>query len=222
MIESIPPFVGILFTLTTLYGLWWFKKCFKPGQATWILLFAWFALQGYLAYTGFYQDNQSIPPHFALAIVPPLILIIYLLVSKRNNFSEVELSDLHWIHTIRIPVEVVLWLLYTYEQIPKIMTFEGRNFDILMGLTAPLVVLYGFRKKLLDKQRIILWNLIGLVLLANIVITAVLSVASPFQQLAFDMPNQAVLAFPYVWLPSFIVPLVIFSHLLSLKKLLAN
>jgi hypothetical protein len=56
----------------------------------------------------------------------------------------------------------------------------------------------------------------------NVVITAIFCVPSPIQQLAFDQPNRAVLFFPYIWLPTVIVPIVFFSHAASLWKLLTN
>jgi hypothetical protein len=56
--------------------------------------------------------------------------------------------------------------------------------------------------------------------LFNIVLTAILSAPLPIQQLAFEQPNIAVMYFPFVYLPGFIVPIVLFSHLVSLKKLM--
>jgi hypothetical protein len=56
--------------------------------------------------------------------------------------------------------------------------------------------------------------------LFNIVVTAILYAPLPIQQLAFEQPNIAVMYFPFVYLPGFIVPIVLFSHLVSLKKLM--
>jgi hypothetical protein len=56
--------------------------------------------------------------------------------------------------------------------------------------------------------------------LFNIVLTAILPAPLPIQQLAFDQPKIAVMYFPFVYLPGFIVPIVLFSHLVSLKKLM--
>jgi hypothetical protein len=66
----------------------------------------------------------------------------------------------------------------------------------------------------------LVWNFICLGLLFNIVVHAVLSAPLPFQQLAFDQPNVAILYFPYVWLPAFIVPVVLLSHLVAIRKLI--
>jgi len=37
--------------------------------------------------------------------------------------------------------------------------------------------------------------------------------------LAFDQPNIAVLYFPFSWLPTYVVPVVLFCHLAALRKL---
>ena len=123
------------------------------------------------------------------------------------------------LHTIRIPVEFVLYWLYLDKQVPKLMTFAGGNYDIISGLTAPVIYYYGFVKKTFSRGILLGWNVICLGLLLNIVARAVLSSPSTFQKLAFDQPNMAILHFPYNWLPSVIVPLVLFSHLVSIRSL---
>ena len=102
------------------------------------------------------------------------------------------------------------------------MTFEGRNFDILSGITAPIVAWLAFRNQKTNRILLIIWNIFALILLFNIVITAFLSVPSPIQQLAFEQPNRAVLYFPFVWLPAAVVPIVLFSHLASLWQIFTN
>ena len=99
------------------------------------------------------------------------------------------------------------------------MTWEGGNLDILSGLSAPIVAYYVFRKHSFSHKFLLVWNIICLLLLANIVVRAVLSAPFPFQKLALDQPNIAILNFPVVWLPTFIVPVVLFGHLASLRKL---
>jgi hypothetical protein len=116
-------------------------------------------------------------------------------------------------------VEIGLYCLFIHKAIPQLMTFEGRNFDIISGITAPLVAWLGFVKRKLHKTVILAWNIICLLLVLNIVTHGILSVPSPAQQFAFDQPNIAVLYFPITWLPAFIVPLVIFTHLVSIRQL---
>ena len=100
------------------------------------------------------------------------------------------------------------------------MTFEGKNFDILSGLSAPFVFYYAFIKRTISRKLLIAWNLICLALVMNVVTHGILAAPSVLQKIAFEQPNMAVLYFPFIWLPAFVVPVVIFSHLVCLRHLL--
>ena len=100
------------------------------------------------------------------------------------------------------------------------MTFAGRNYDIIAGLTAPLVYYFGYIKNSFGKTALLVWNILCLGLLFNIVITAVLSAPTSFQQFGFEQPNTAILYFPFVWLPCCVVPLVLLAHLVCIRKLM--
>ncbi|MGR9839057.1 hypothetical protein ACUOH4_26735, partial [Escherichia coli] len=91
------------------------------------------------------------------------------------------------------------WL-FLHKAIPDLMTFEGRNFDIVSGLTAPLVYYFAFIKKRVGRTTLILWNIICLLLVINVVVTSILSSPTSFQQLAFDQPNIGILYSPFVLL----------------------
>jgi len=58
-----------------------------------------------------------------------------------------------------------------------------------------------------------------LILLLNIVAIAILSAPSIFQQFGMEQPNLAIFQFPFVWLPSVVVPLVMFAHLVTIRRL---
>jgi hypothetical protein len=66
---------------------------------------------------------------------------------------------------------------------------------------------------------LLIWNVVCLGLLVNIVVIAILSVPTAFQQFGFDQPNIAIGQFPYVWLPSVVVPIVLLSHLVIIRSL---
>ena len=184
-----------------------------------IILIAWLALQTVISLTGFYLVNATVPPRFAILVTPVILTIILLFIipAGKRFVDSFDTEKLTWLHIVRLPVELTLFWLFIYGQVPEIMTFEGRNFDILSGITAPLIVLLGYRKKILSPNMIIAWNVICLALLFNIVIMAVLSVPTPFQQLAFDQPNVGVLYFPFTLLPALVVPAVLFSHLACIR-----
>ena len=222
MDPAVPDYVNLLFTITTLLGVWLFKKAFKPNQLASTILFIWLTLHAYLAYSGFYRDNMTLPQPFMFALFPALIAIaaFFILPAGRKYMDGLDLENLHWIHVIRIPVEIVLYLLFVAETLPELLTFGGRNMDILAGLTVPLIIFYGLRKPILGTNRVLLWNVIGIFLLLNIIIMAILSVKTPFQQIHQSIETTGILAFPYIWLPCFLAPIVLFAHLVSIRQLL--
>ena len=224
MDTQIPIFVSIVFILTTLITLFLFAKSKIGSKKITLIIIGWLGVQGILAFKGFYLFEQTIPPRFILAIGPPLVFILMLFLTPvgRKYLDEFDVKNITWIHSVRVPVEIVLFWLFVFGLVPKLMTFEGRNFDIIAGLTAPLVVYFGYVKKRISTKIILVWNFICLLLLINIVMNAILSAPSPFQIQAFDQPNIGILIFPFIWLPSYIVPVVLFSHLVVIRNILLN
>jgi hypothetical protein len=175
-----------------------------------------------IALTGFYVQTNTIPPRFLLMVLPPMALILVLFNTQKGKefIDQLNPKYVYLLHIVRIPVELVLFWLSLEKVVPELMTFEGRNFDIISGITAPLVYYFGFLKNKLSKNMLLAWNFLCLALLINIVVHAILSAPFAFQQLAFEQPNIAVLYFPFNWLPSLVVPLVLFAHLASIRQLL--
>jgi hypothetical protein len=85
------------------------------------------------------------------------------------------------------------------------------------GLSAPLVYYFGFVKKWLGKPVLIAWNIVCILLLLNVVRIAALSLPARFHQFGFEQPNIAVGYFPFLLLPSCLVPLVLFANLAAIR-----
>lgn len=222
--DDVPLDTAILFTCTVLLTCFIFYRAANTSKASLAIIVIWLLLQGAIALTGFYTNTHTIPPRFALLIGFPLLFIILLFATKKGKqyIDSLNSKYLTLLHVVRIPVEVVLYLLFLYKKVPVSMTFEGSNLDIFSGISAPFIFYFGYKKKVLGKAVLLVWNFICIGLLLNVVITAVLSAPFEFQKLAFDQPNIAVLYFPYIWLPCCVVPLVMFSHLATIRQLLVN
>ena len=220
MIAHLPMYVNIVFILTTLLTVFLFYKAGNLSKINLGILGLWLLLQAVLSYVGFYTVTNTTPPRFILLALPAVLLIIYLFLTAKGRvyLNNLDAKTLTLLHVVRIPVELCLYWLFLHKSIPQLMTFEGRNFDILAGLTAPVIFYFGYVKNKLGKTVLLLWNFICLGLLLNIVINAVLSAPSNFQQFAFEQPNTAILYFPFVWLPCCIVPLVLLAHLVCIRK----
>lgn len=219
---QLPAFISIFFGLTTVVIVLLFYRAAHYLKAVLYVLLLWLILQATIALTGFYTVTNVIPPRFLLLVAPPLLGILLLFITKsgRRFLDHLDLRALTILHVIRIPVELVLYGLFLFHFVPEIMTFEGRNWDVFSGLTAPLMFYFVFIKNKLGKKTLLVWNIVCLGLLLNIVSYAILSAPSPLQKLSFDQPNLAVLYFPFIWLPCCVVPLVLLSHLASIRLIL--
>jgi len=220
--EKLPLFVSLIFGFTTLLTVVIFYLATKRSAITLVVLLLWIIIQSAIALTGFYKETSTLPPRLLLAVVLPLICIIILFLTEKGRayIDNFDAKTLTLLHTVRIPVELVLFWLFINHGIPQLMTFEGRNYDIISGFTAPLIFYFGYITKQIPSRIILIWNFICMFLLINIVANAVLSAPFPFQQFAFEQPNIAVLYFPFNLLPACIVPLVFFSHLIVIRQLL--
>lgn len=219
--ETLPLVLPLAFGATTLLAVGLFYRAARRSGRTLAVLLTWLILQTSLGLTGFYTVTNSLPPRLALLLGPPLLLIVvlFLTAAGRRYLDSLRLEVLTLLHIVRIPVELVLFGLSLYRAIPQLMTFEGRNYDILAGLSAPVVYYFAFRKRRLGNTGLLFWNFLCLGLLLNIVINALLSAPTPLQRFAFEQPNVAILHFPFVWLPGCVVPLVLLAHVAAIRQL---
>ncbi len=225
MLTNLPDSLIVIFLLTVILTFLLFINAVKNKPTAAVVLVIWLAVTGILSFKEVFLDTSAIPPRLTIVIVPVILFIILLLITKSGKrFTDsVDLKKLTLVHIVRVPVEITLFMLSTHKLIPELMTFAGRNFDILSGITAPIVYFICFKNSQLKNRRLLLiWNFVCLGLLLNIVISALLSAPFPFQQFAFDQPNIAILYFPFTWLPCFIVMIVLYSHLAAIRQLVRH
>jgi len=219
---EISHFGTVGFMLTTLATIWLLFKALKIKKYL-LLIILWMLIVSILGLSGFYRNVDAFPPRFVFLLGPGILIVLIIFLSKRGK-EVMDTLNLKWLtllHTVRVPVEIVLYGMFLEGLIPYLMTFEGYNFDILSGITAPIIYYFTFIKKRIDYKGLLLWNFICLGLLINVLTIAALSAQTPFQKFAFEQPNIGVIYFPFVWLPAIIVPIVLFSHLASIKQLLS-
>jgi hypothetical protein len=204
------------FIFTTLLFLLFFyigtgrNKSVLVASTTWI-----FIISG-LSLGSFFKITDTMPPRFLVVLLGNIIFMVFAYQNLKS--MKIEPNILLLIHILRIPIEMILYYLFIQKLVPEIMTFKGLNFDLIIGVSAFLILLLNWVFKIkIDGKIMLIWNVIGIFFLLNIVILAIFSAPLPFQLLSFDQPNIAVLRFPYILLPAIIVPIVFLSHFLGLK-----
>jgi hypothetical protein len=186
-----------------------------------ILTAAWFLLTGTLALRGFFSDFAALPPHLLFALLLPAIAFAIFSFTSKSLPNTLHQNPVTWLigfQAFRIIVELILWRGYKAGVIPIQMTFEGRNLDILIGLTAPFAAWIYQRAR--SATFAIVWNIAGLASVLNIAIVAILSMPTPLRHFMNDPPNTLLAQFPFIYLPAVLVPCGYIAHFLSIRQIL--
>ena len=178
----------------------------------------YFIIICFLANAGFFSIITS-PPRLLLGFVPVFITVIILI--RASTFQSLSILKFisPWlliaIQSFRILVEFILAAFYKDHLVPVELTFNGRNFDLLIGLLAIPVSFMMYKQYAFAKKGAYLFNFMGLLSLINILSIAIPSVPSTFR--IYEM-NYLPTYFPGI-LILFLAPMAIYFHLLSIKQL---
>ncbi len=233
MLTNAPVAIGLAFIAIVLgmlgLVLWGAARAARrvgPGvvqavRVAGVALIGWLALTGVLAERGFFDDFQSLPPRMLLALGLPLLAVLALAFSPRVAALLSALPPAWPVaaQTFRVAVEIVLWQLVVAGVLPELLSFHGRNVDILVGLTAPVVAYACFVRRAWPARVAVWWNWAGIVILLNVVVHAQLSAPSRWRLFETDPPTTVIADWPYIWLPAFLVPLAWLLHAVSLRQL---
>lgn len=186
-----------------------------------ILIGVWVVAFSVMSLSGFLGDFDAMPPRPAFILPPFLIVTLYLIFSGKAD-EILKHTPPQWllaVQVFRIPVEFCIWFLFMSNELPEMMTFEGRNFDIIAGITGPIFAVICFGNGRFLRGLAIAWNFISLGLLINIVTIAILTFPTPFQVFTGEPGNTIVMEMPYVTLPTILVVMAYSCHFLSIRQL---
>lgn len=227
MPASAPPWLTAVFTLLVLVmaGLVVAAVGALRGRVaaagTAVALGAWLAFTGILAGAGVFAEFSRLPPRLLIAIVLPLLTLVVLCRSAAVGRLLDDAPPAWLVHpqAFRIVMELILWQLFVAGALPVIMTFEGRNVDIVVGLTAPVIGWLCFGRRVWPPRASVWWNVAGILILLNVVVHAQLSVPTPYRRIVIDPPPTLIAYLPWIWLPAFLVPLAWGLHALGIRQL---
>lgn len=181
----------------------------------------WLIYLSVLSITGILKD-LNLPPKFPLFIFLPLVIGFVAFYRRSKNSRVIKAIPKVWpvyFQSFRVVVE--LMLLYTFYAgiIPQTATFEGLNFDVLMGASAPLVAYFLVGQK---KSRGLqfLWNVFGILMVMFVGFIIATSMYTPdFWGSQAPLVDMKFIEMPYLLLAGFLAPLAIFMHIVSLIQL---
>ena len=144
-----------------------------------IVFLAWLLYADILGYKGVVASH--FPPGPAFLLVPVAVFLAGFVARNpgvKEFASKVPAALLIGLQVYRVLVEIVLHGLYQNGLIPRMLTFEGANFDILIGLSAPAIAwLYASHR--ISDTAVRVWSWVGIAMLLNVVIRFVLTFSRP-------------------------------------------
>jgi len=130
------------------------------------------------------------------------------------------LAALVGVQAFRWPLELIMHRGFQQGFVPIQMTYAGRNFDIVTGVTAALLGVALVRVRV-PRAVVFAWNIMGMVLLANVLTIAVLSMPM-LRRFGPDQMNVWVAVPPFVWVPTVLVVAALAGHIIIFRRLLAK
>jgi hypothetical protein len=190
-------------------------------QTTALVLTGWFALAVALASLGVYHVAGDRVPTIEFGIVIP-ILVGCLIVWRSPAVSRaIDAMPRAWVIAAQFyRVEGVIFLiLYASGLLPGVFALPAGAGDMAIGLSGLAIGIRAARRRQLRSRSVLRWNLLGILDLIVALTTGFLTSPSPIQKFALDHPNQLISMFPLVLIPTFLVPLAILLHIVSLIQL---
>jgi hypothetical protein len=182
-------------------------------------VFSWLLIHYMISLTGFYNNYST--PRVPLFMVVPLFLFtaIFLFMNKNNKIlSMIPIHIPIAYQSFRLIIELLFYFTFLKGILPIQVTFEGANYDVLLGFSAIFFAIYAYKKPD-SKKLLIAWNLLGI----GIVLFAAFTFISSFYYPSIWGEDASVpekfIQFPFLLLPSFFMPSAIFMHVLSIVQL---
>lgn len=182
-------------------------------------LMAWMAVTGGLAALGLLRVFTPVPRIMPLMAVG-LVLTLWLALGRVG--ARLAHATPLWVliafQLFRLPVEWLLYLGASEGVVPELMTWDGRNLDVIVPMVAGPLALLAMGERL-PRWLAGLFGAGGLLLVLNVAVHGALALPGPLQ--VFDGPpaNTWITGWPFIWLPMLLVPAAIAGQILVLRRL---
>jgi hypothetical protein len=222
---SLAAFVAILVAvvMAVLAGIFIAYRRTEPGRALAksltlsLLVGLWLGMVAGVVQSGTLQNLPFNGLPFFFAGVLAVSILAGLSPAARRMAHALPLAALVGFQAFRLPLELVLHDWSGSGTIPETMTWTGKNWDIVSGIVALLAA------PLANRRRGVAWgaNIVGIVLLANVIRVAVLSSPLPIGW-NVSPPLLLALHLPYALIGPVCVGGALAGHLVLTRALLAR
>lgn len=191
----------------------------RMGRRYFLLAAAWLALVSLAGWSGLLMRWDLFPPPAMPMAIAMMAVGLWLARSEMGDrlARGLPLAWLVGFQAFRLPLELAMHRAYTEGVMPVQLSYEGRNIDIVTGITA-LVLAVAMTRWRVPRGVVMAWNVMGLALLVNVVGVAIASLPV-FAAFGQDRLNVFVTRLPYTLLPMVMVLAAWAGHLLIFRAL---
>lgn len=174
-----------------------------------LVVFVWLVVAAIVGATGVLRQSPVPPPAVAVALTIVALLVVRLSRGAREAVQQIGPGPLVLFHVVRIAAGVYFLVLGARDVIPREFTTPAGWGDIVVGIAAIWVLLRCLPVRTpWQRWAFYLWNVAGLLDILAVIGNAIrLYLRDP----AFVEPFMSL---PLAILPTFVVPIVIVSHVL--------
>lgn len=183
------------------------------------VLAAWFLFAVAGSLLGVFDSEPRTPVPLGLTVVVPVAVFgaWYLTSTRFRQFvSSLDMRLLTAAHLWRV-AGVASLIRYQQGALPGVLAIPAGCGDIAIGITAPILAWYW--KPPHPRRTLIVWNVLGTLDLVLVVTLGLVASSSLVGVLAGDVSTRLMGQFPFSLVPTFLVPLFLILHLISLTRL---
>lgn len=188
---------------------------FLAGVLVWVIYLSLLSRYGML-------DDFGFPPRVPILIIIPAMVCIFLFVTRSYTKQVVHSTPKAvpvYVQSFRVVVELLIYGAYLQGTFPEAVTFEGTNFDILVGISAPFIA-FLYQKNKISIKGLLVWNICSLSVLA---LTAYSFIAAFYIHGVATWSNRdEFVQLPYLLLAGMLLPFAIFYHVISIRQTSAD
>jgi hypothetical protein len=185
---------------------------------------AWFALVLAIGATGALSPARGGAPGLGLAVILPVAALVwayFALSSVRNAMAATPLPALIALHAIRV-LGLSFIVLYAEGRLPAPFAPSAGWGDVFIGVTALPIAWTVMRFGESVRPLVFAWNVIGIADLVNAIALGALSAPGPLQVFSGPPDSSPMTSLPWLIIPGFLVPCLLFLHVVILARLLGG
>lgn len=177
-----------------------------------IVILLWIIFQSTLSLNRWYMDRKSLHLLFPYLTTLIITLAVSFLPVMKDFRESLHRPTLIWMQLLRLPMHGLVYWSVLHKQSPAGIWIYPLIAD-LIAIAAIPIILRALRSSDNNSGLLRVWHIFGSITLMSSWVIMLLSAPSAMQQLAFQSPNYLIVHFPGSWIPSVIIPLLLFGHI---------